>query len=167
MAKETSNIEMLKRQNYFDLKRDEFMALEEYLQSPISEQDLRKKADGGMMDINQMLMPIGYREGGFENRLSMLRESMRDDEEKTMKEPNITGIAFKIAEDQGDTSEENVNLIVKQLGALIPSLMKTVEDETTPMLSKGIRSLLDKLSVMFGQKSDPKERRDVGFGRVD
>ena len=31
----------------------------------------------------------------------------------------------------------------------------------------GIRSLLDKLSVMFGQKSDPKERRDVGFGRVD
>ena len=167
MAKETSNIEMLKRQNYFDLKRDEFMALEEYLRSPISEQDLRKKADGGMMDINQMLMPIGYREGGFENRLSMLRESMRDDEEKTMKEPNITGIAFKIAEDQGDTSEENVNLIVKQLGALIPSLMKTVEDETTPMLSKGIRSLLDKLSVMFGQKSDPKERRDVGFGRVD
>ena len=167
MAKETSNIEMLKRQNYFDLKRDEFMALEEYLQSPISEQDLRKKADGGMMDINQMLMPIGYREGGFENRLSMLRESMRDDEEKTMKEPNITGVAFKIAEDQGDTSEENINLIVKQLGALIPSLMKTVEDETTPMLSKGIRSLLDKLSVMFGQKSDPKERRDVGFGRVD
>tara|TARA_Y100000593_G_scaffold33374_1_gene65634 strand:+ start:95 stop:598 length:504 start_codon:yes stop_codon:yes gene_type:complete len=167
MAKETSNIEMLKRQNYFDLKRDEFMALEEYLRSPISEQDLRKKADGGMMDINQMLMPIGYREGGFENRLSMLRESMRDDEEKTMKEPNITGVAFKIAEDQGDTSEENINLIVKQLGALIPSLMKTVEDETTPMLSKGIRSLLDKLSVMFGQKSDPKERRDVGFGRVD
>tara|TARA_B100000424_G_C22884858_1_gene470820 strand:- start:152 stop:655 length:504 start_codon:yes stop_codon:yes gene_type:complete len=167
MAKETSNIEMLKRQNYFDLKRDEFMALEEYLRSPISEQDLRKKADGGMMDINQMLMPIGYREGGFENRLSMLRESMRDDEEKTMKEPNITGVAFKIAEDQGDTSQENINLIVKQLGALIPSLMKTVEDETTPMLSKGIRSLLDKLSVMFGQKSDPKERRDVGFGRVD
>jgi len=126
-----------------------------------------KKAGGGMIDINNMIRPIGYKNGGFENRLSMLRESMRDDEEKTMREPNITGVAFKIAEDQGDTSEENVNLIVKQLGALIPSLMKTVEDETTPMLSKGIRSLLDKLSVMFGQKSDPKERRDVGFGRVD
>ena len=32
----------LKRQNYFDLKRDEFMAMDEYLLSPISEIDLRK-----------------------------------------------------------------------------------------------------------------------------
>jgi len=167
MAKETSNIEMLKRQNYFDLKRDEFMALEEYLQSPISEQDLRKKADGGMMDINQMLMPIGYREGGFENRLSMLRESMRDDANKTMREPDVTGVAVRIAQQQGDTSEDNVNLIIKQLNALLPSLTKTEDDRLTPVFNKGIRSLLDKLSVMFGQKSNPKERRDVGFGRVD
>tara|TARA_Y100001963_G_scaffold44875_1_gene63046 strand:+ start:91 stop:594 length:504 start_codon:yes stop_codon:yes gene_type:complete len=167
MAKETSNIEMLKRQNYFDLKRDEFMALEEYLQSPISEQDLRKKADGGMMDINQMLMPIGYREGGFENRLSMLRESMRDDANKTMRGPDVTGVAVRIAQQQGDTSEDNVNLIIKQLNALLPSLTKTEDDRLTPVLNKGIRSLLDKLSVMFDQKSNPKERRDVGFGRVD
>ena len=167
MAKETSNIEMLKRQNYFDLKRDEFMALEEYLQSPISEQDLRKKADGGMMDINQMLMPIGNREGGFENRLSMLRESMRDDANKTMREPDVTGVAVRIAQQQGDTSEDNVNLIIKQLNALLPSLTKTEDDRLTPVLNKGIRSLLDKLSVMFDQKSNPKERRDVGFGRVD
>ena len=34
--------EQLKRKNYFDLKRDEFMAMDEYLQSPISEIDLKK-----------------------------------------------------------------------------------------------------------------------------
>ena len=51
--------------------------------------------------------------------------------------------------------------------ALVPSLMKTVEDETTPVFSKGVTSLLNKIGVMFGQKSDPKLRRDVGFSRVD
>jgi len=76
MAKETSNIEMLKRQNYFDLKRDEFMALEEYLRSPISEQDLRKKADGGIMDINQMITPVGYKMGTREGNLVGDKEKM-------------------------------------------------------------------------------------------
>ena len=36
--------EQLKRKNYFDLKRDEFMAMDEYLQSPISETDLKEKS---------------------------------------------------------------------------------------------------------------------------
>jgi len=38
---EASDKEMQKRKNYFDLKRDEFMALEEYLLSGLSERDLR------------------------------------------------------------------------------------------------------------------------------
>ena len=38
-----NSIEQLKRQNYFDLKRDEFMAMDEYLQSPISEIDTKNE----------------------------------------------------------------------------------------------------------------------------
>ena len=128
-----------------------------------------KKAGGGMMNINDMITPIGMRNGGdpVQERMSMLRESMRDDEAQTMRGADITGVAFRIAQDQGDTSEENIRLITNQLMALVPSLMKTVEDETTPLFSKGVTSLLDKAKVLFGLKSDPKLRRDVGFSRVD
>ena len=58
--------EQLKRKNYFDLKRDEFMAMDEYLQSPISEIDLRNvsKAGGGMMNINDMIKPLSFAAGG-------------------------------------------------------------------------------------------------------
>ena len=48
----------LKRQNYFDLKRDEFMAMDEYLQSPISEIDLQKMNEGGVASIENMTGPI-------------------------------------------------------------------------------------------------------------
>tara|TARA_R110000823_G_C15900343_1_gene496882 strand:+ start:998 stop:1480 length:483 start_codon:yes stop_codon:yes gene_type:complete len=54
----------LKRQNYFDLKRDEFMAMDEYLQSPISEIDLRKMNEGGVAGIENMTGPIGMANGG-------------------------------------------------------------------------------------------------------
>ena len=128
-----------------------------------------KKAGGGMMNINDMITPIGMRNGGdpIQERISMLRESMRDDEAQTMRGADITGVAFRIAQDQGNTSEENIRLITSQLMALVPSLMKTVTDETTPVFSRGVTSLLNKIGVMLGQKSDPKLRRDVGFSRVD
>ena len=121
------------------------------------------------MNINDMITPIGMRNGGdpVRERMSMLRESMRDDEAQTMRGADITGVAFRIAQDQGDTSEENIRLITNQLMALVPSLMKTVEDETTPLFSRGVTSLFDKAKVLFGLKSDPKLRRDVGFSRVD
>ena len=56
--------ESIKRQNYFDLKRDEFMAMDEYLLSPISEMDLRKMNEGGMANIENMTRPIGMAGGG-------------------------------------------------------------------------------------------------------
>ena len=128
-----------------------------------------KKAGGGMMNINDMITPIGMRNGGdpVQERMSMLRESMRDDEAQTMRGADITAVALRIAKDQGNTSEENIRLITNQLMALVPSLIKNVADETTPVFSKGVTSLLDKIGVMLGQKSDPKLRRDVGFSRVD
>jgi hypothetical protein len=56
--------ESLKRQNYFELKRDEIMAMDEYLQSPISEIDLRKMNEGGIASIENMTGPIGMAGGG-------------------------------------------------------------------------------------------------------
>jgi len=63
-----SSTEQQKRENYFDLKRDEFMSLSEYLLSPISDADLRKnKAKGGMMNLKMggMPMEMDLRGGGF------------------------------------------------------------------------------------------------------
>ena len=56
--------EQLKRQNYFDLKRDEWMAMDEYLLSPISEMDLRRMNEGGIANIENMTAPIGMAGGG-------------------------------------------------------------------------------------------------------
>jgi len=121
---------------------------------------------GGMMDINKMIRPIGYAEGGFENRMEMLKDSMRDDENKRMVQPDVTSVALKIAQQQGDTSEANINKIIRQLMAMVPSVNQTMKDELTPTINKGITGLLDKIGVMFGQKSDPKLNRNVGFSRV-
>jgi len=121
---------------------------------------------GGMMNINEMIKPIGYAEGGFENRMEMLKDSMRDDENKRMVQPDVTSVALKIAQQQGDTSETNINKIIRQLMAMVPSVNQTMKDELTPTMSKGITGLLDKIGVMMGQTSDPKLNRNVGFSRV-
>lgn len=122
--------------------------------------------EGGMMNINEMTKPIGYANGGFENRMEMLKESMRDDENKRMRQPDVTSVALKIAQQQGDTSEANINKIIRQLMAMVPSVNQSMRDELTPTMNKGITSLLDKIGVMMGQKSDPMLNRNVGFSRV-
>ena len=93
--------------------------------------------EGGMMNINEMIKPIGYAEGGFENRMEMLKDSMRDDENKRMVQPDVTSVALKIAQQQGDTSETNINKIIRQLMAMVPSVNQTMKDELTPLMSKG------------------------------
>jgi len=63
-----SSTEQQKRENYFDLKRDEFMSLSEYLLSPMSDADLRSgKAEGGIMNLKMGGMPaeMDLRGGGF------------------------------------------------------------------------------------------------------
>ena len=96
-----------------------------------------------------------------------MRESMMDTENQRMREPDITSVAMTIAQQEGDTSEENINLIIRQLEALMPSLTKTMEKELTPMSTQGIKYLFDKMNVATGRKSDPRLYRSVGFGRVE
>ena len=123
---------------------------------------------GGMMDINEMIRPISMQNGGdpVQERMEMLKESMRDDENKRMVQPDVTSVALKIAQQQGDTSEANINKIIRQLMAMVPSVNQTMKDELTPTMNKGITGLLDKIGVMMDQKSDPKLNRNVGFSRV-
>ena len=124
--------------------------------------------EGGMMNINEMIRPISMQNGGdpVKERMEMLKDSMRDDENKRMVQPDVTSVALKIAQQQGDTSEANINKIIRQLMAMVPSVNQTMKDELTPLMSKGITGLLDKIGVMTGQKSDPKLNRNVGFSRV-
>jgi uncharacterized protein with PIN domain len=100
------------------------------------------------------------------DRMEMLQASMRDDENQRMRSPDIVSVALQIARSQGDTSEDNINLIIRQLQSLVPSVTQTTEKETTPTMSQGIQGLLEKLGVMTGQQSDPMVNRSVGFGRV-
>jgi len=132
------------------------MPMREFIDMMLGE---TKKANQGGM--------IGYADGGFENRMSMLRESMIDTENQRMREPDITSVAMTIAQQEGDTSEENINLIIRQLEALMPSLTKTMEKELTPMSTQGLKYLFDKMNVATGRKSDPRLNRSVGFGRVE
>ena len=65
----SSSTEQQKRENYFDLKRDELMSLSEYLLSPMSNADLRsgKYAEGGIMNLKMGGTPteMDLRGGGF------------------------------------------------------------------------------------------------------
>ena len=140
----------------------------------------------GMADINRMTAPLGYAHGGFEDRMSMLKKAMMDTEEQrradmatgdpemerdstfgTITEDNIFDVAMTIARQQRDTSEENIKLIINQLMALTPSMEQTMRKELTPVSTKGLKYLFDKLNVATGRKSDPRLNRSVGFGRVE
>ena len=69
------------RDNYFDLKRDEFMSLSEYMQSPIAVRDLQNKALGGR---------IGFQDGQSVQRVA----------ENTIKIPELgTGDMIKYFRD--------------------------------------------------------------------
>ena len=138
------------------------------------------------MDIDYMTRPLGYQEGGNINRdfdrMSMLRRAMEETETQRLKdmrtgdpemertstygtitEDNIIDLAEKIATQQGDTSQKNLDLIINQLQALVPSIEETSRVEGTDLMTKGLQSLVGKIrSIMNPDRRD----RGVGFGRV-
>ena len=64
----SSSVEQQKRENYFDLKRDDFMSMSEYLESALSDTDLRSgAAEGGIMNLKVGGKPaeMDLRKGGF------------------------------------------------------------------------------------------------------
>ena len=80
----SSTVEQQKRENYFDLKRDEFMSLSEYLLSPMSDADLRSgKAMGGR---------INFKGGGYDPAIGTKKqyEEYLDDLENDIISPDTT-----------------------------------------------------------------------------
>jgi len=163
----------LPKEPMIDLENLDFSApsANTQLLEQMSQDAAMNKRGGGMMNMDEMIRPLGYKHGGFhdtfKNRMEMLRESMRDEENQRMRDPDITSVALQIAKQQGDSSEKNINLIIDQLTALMPSLTKTMAKELTPLSTQGLKYLFDKMNIMAGEKSDPMLRRDVGFERVE
>ena len=58
-------------------------------------------------------------------------------------------------------------LIIKQLEALVPSLMQSMEKELTPTSTKMLQGLESLKNRIMGRKSSPNQNRSVGFGRVE
>lgn len=122
--------------------------------------------EGGMMNMDYMMRPIGYAEGGFEDRMAMLEESaMNRDNFGQVEDNAVIRAALQIASQQGDTSEDNINLIIDQLYQLIPSVEQTMEDRTEPVfptkMMEGIGNLMNRLTGNYPQD------RNVGFSRVE
>ena len=153
--------EKQKRINYFDLKRDDFMALNEYLLSGLSERDLEKKAGGGMMNINRMTAPLGYDNGGqVGDKEEMIKAynaakaantdgrfsdkdilfqltKMSKGENWSDKDKEKIALAYKLAQAQnpdGRFSEKDFQLALEQVNASSadPSSMKSLADILNP-----------------------------------
>ena len=69
-------------------------------------------------------------------RMAMIKESMTDTAGARFTEADLNSVAVKLAQEQGNTSEENINLIRSQLEMLVPMVNKKIEDDTMPL--KGI-----------------------------
>ena len=122
--------------------------------------------EGGIMDMDYMMRPIGYAEGGFEDRMAMLEDSaMNRDNFGKVQDDAVIRAALQIASNQGDTSEDNINLIIDQLYQLVPSVEQTMEQRTKPdvptKLMEGIGNLMNRLTGNFSKD------RNVGFSRVE
>ena len=122
--------------------------------------------EGGIMDMDYMMRPIGYAEGGSEDRMAMLEDSaMNRDNFGKVQDDAVIRAALQIASNQGDTSEDNINLIIDQLYQLIPSVEQTMEDRTEPVIPtkmmEGIGNLMNRLTGNFSKD------RNVGFSRVE
>ena len=138
---------------------------------------------GGMMDIDYMTRPLGMQAGGdpIQERKAMMQKAMtlkegqrRADMETgdpemqsdstygNMSIEDITKLAMTIAQQQGDSSEENIRQIMRQLSAVLPSLQQDMSNERRSPVASGLNSLIDK----FGLNRKTNLDRDVSQYRV-
>ena len=142
--------------------------LEEVVSGLGEKENISKKNKGGMMDINQMTRPIGMFLGGdpVQERKDMMQQFMNRKEAQRLEDMN-TGdpekqsdstygmmnmdefiqLAINIAQQQGDSSEENIRKIIIQLRETLPSLQQDMADERRSPIASGINTLIDKLGL--------------------
>ena len=131
-------------------------------------QDATMKAGGGMMNMNEMIRPIGMQNGGDpvqELKNEMLKAMTRKEGERRadmntgnpemerkstygeMPQSDLIKLALQIAGQQGDTSEENIRKIIMQLSQTLPSLQQDMANERRSPISSGVASLIDMLGM--------------------
>tara|TARA_Y100000593_G_scaffold26259_1_gene52293 strand:+ start:1289 stop:2281 length:993 start_codon:yes stop_codon:yes gene_type:complete len=142
--------------------------LEEVVSGLGKKEQIPEKNKGGMMDINQMTRPIGMFEGGdpIQERKNMMQQFMNRKEAQRLEDMNtgdpeklrhstygmmnideIIKLAINIAQQQGDSSEENIRKIIMQLRETLPSLQQDMADERRSPIASGINTLIDKLGL--------------------
>ena len=142
--------------------------LEEAVSGLGKEEQVPEKNKGGMMDINEMTRPIGLFAGGdpVQERKDMMqqfmnrKEAQRLEDMKTgdpekqsdstygmMNMDEFIQLAINIAQQQGDSSEENIRKIIIQLRETLPSLQQDMADERRSPISSGVASLIDMLGM--------------------
>jgi hypothetical protein len=157
--------------------------LEEMVSGLGKEEQVTEKNEGGMMNINQMIRPIGMFLGGDpvqERKDLMLKDMTRKEAKRRadmetgnpemermstygeMPESDIIKLAGEIAMRQGDTSEENIRKIIMQLSQTLPSLQQDMADERRSPISSGLASLMD----MFGLNKRTNLDRNVSASRT-
>ena len=98
-------------------------------------------------------------------RMAMIKESMTDTAGARFTEADLNSVAVKLAQEQGNTSEENINLIRSQLEMLVPMVNKKIEDDTMPLkgIAKDVTETIKKIpeqiegilqNLKFSKKSD-------------
>ncbi len=143
-------------------------------------QDATMKAGGGMMNMNEMIRPIGMQNGGDpvqERKDMMLKAMTRKEGERRadmntemetsstygeMTESDIVSLANQIAMQQGDISDENTFRIIMQLRQTLPSLQQDMVKERRSPITSGLFSLLN----MLGLNKKTKLDRDVSAERT-
>ena len=90
---------------------------------------------------------------------SMLESWMYKNPDQRISERDIASMAIDLARDMaGGSSNENVNMVINRLNALLPSVKEKVRVENTDLLTRGIQGLYNRMN--------PSKNRGVGFERV-
>ena len=119
-----------KRVNYFDLKRDETMALNEYLQSPISDKDLKSNPPVKKIDMSKR------REGKVSMKNNQSTGSFLGDLKKAITAGGASKLTKKVKVMKGDT----LGSIAKKHNTTI----KMLQD-----LNSGLKSAEGQKSMQF------------------
>jgi hypothetical protein len=90
---------------------------------------------------------------------SMLESWMYKNPDQRISERDIASMAIGLARDMaGGSSNENVNMAIDRLNALLPSVKEKVRVENTDLFTRGMQGLYSLLR--------PSKNRGVGFERV-
>ena len=90
---------------------------------------------------------------------SMLESWMYKNPDQRISDRDISSMAIDLARDMaGGSSNENVNMAIDRLNALLPSVKEKVRVENTDLFTRGMQGLYSLLR--------PSKNRGVGFERV-